>query len=52
MGELEARELKELHIYKIAKIKIGDRGLKMLEGMVTGPVEKRVSGRPYCIFTP
>lgn len=52
MGELEARELKELHTYKMAKIKIEETGLKRLEIMVTGLVEKSCSGRPYCIFTP
>lgn len=41
MGELEARELKGLRIYKMAKIKIEETDLKRLEGMVAGLVEKR-----------
>lgn len=34
MGELEARELKELHIYKMAKIKIEKTGLKDRKSVV------------------
>lgn len=44
MGKLEARELKELHIYKVAKLKI-EEVKRWLEGLV------RFSGRPY-VFTP